>query len=94
MMLELVGQIVVPGAVAFGTALAWFHASGRKSGVVAAKMEVHLADENVHCAPEHHERLVRIEERQNALTESVDEMKGDLRRVLNGRVKPAPRRRS
>lgn len=99
---ELIGTVVAPSLIAAGTSMAWFFAVGRKSGAQAEKLNGHLADENVHCAPEHHERLIRIEEQNRSLKGDVDEVKESVRSVhkridkaLSGHAKraPAPRRR-
>jgi len=93
-------MVVIPGVVAFCTAFGAVYAKGRSEGADRERINGHIGDENVHCAPEHHERLIRIEEQTKTLFSSCDEIKEDLRTVAKRIDKalavkrPAARRRS
>ena len=74
---NLVGQVVIPSAVAFSTALAFIASRARAAGALEERVkaaEAHAEDTGVHCTPEQHARLARIEARCDAIHQRIDDL--------------------
>jgi hypothetical protein len=74
---NLVGQVVIPSAVAFGTALAFIASRAKAAGALEERVnaaESHAENVDIHCSPEQHARLARIEERCEAIQQRIDDL--------------------